>query len=183
MKESARKLVKGEDTSTESEVMTYKNLNEYYEQFYDLVKNRGVYERGTTGVEALDSLPKDPNGEVNWTAAVVKGLINPRASLDPDYVEPPPLNLNIFIEAKVTLMNNVLFPHSIHTYWLKCSTCHPGIFLPVAGANPISMDEIFAGKWCGRCHGKVAFTFWPRANCTRCHAIPKGKSGQEEHWR
>jgi c(7)-type cytochrome triheme protein len=161
----------------------YENLSDYYEKFFKMVSSRGMTKKGTTRVTALDALPKDPNGEVQWTTAVVEGLIDPKASLDPDYIEEPPLNLNIFIEAKSPLFANVLFPHSIHTYWLNCSTCHPNIFLPEAGANPITMDEIFQGKWCGRCHGKVAFTFWPRANCTRCHIIPKGASRQQEHWR
>lgn len=179
---SVEKLI-NDQPDTQKGVDDYENLSDYYEKFFKLVSERGHVDPGTTDVEAIDFLPKDPNGEVNWTSAVLKGLIDPKASLDPDYIEEPPLNLNIFIEAKSPLLANVLFPHSIHTYWLNCSTCHPNIFLPEAGANPMSMDEIFDGKWCGRCHGKVAFTFWPRANCTRCHIIPKGESRQQEHWR
>jgi hypothetical protein len=29
------------------------------------------------------------------------------------------------------------------------------------------MDKIFAGEYCGRCHGPVAFD--PAAACARCH--------------
>lgn len=155
----------------------------YYDKFFNEVSNRSSMTTGTTNIMALDPLPKDPQGLVDWTAAVVKGFINPKSSLDPNVVDEPPLNLNIFIEAKVPLMANVLFPHSIHTYWLSCNNCHPKIFIPEAGANPISMDEIFKGEWCGRCHGKVAFTFWPRSNCTRCHIILKGDSLEKERWR
>ncbi|GMR04855.1 MAG: hypothetical protein BMS9Abin23_0769 [Thermodesulfobacteriota bacterium] len=158
-------------------------LSGYYEKFYELVSKRASIRPGVTKLPALKDLPKDTEGQVQWTAAVVGGFINPRGSLDPKATEPPPLDLNIFIEAKVPLMANVIFPHSIHTYWLKCSNCHPGIFLPEAGANPISMNEIFKGKWCGRCHGKVAFTFWPRANCVRCHIILKGESLERERWK
>lgn len=158
-------------------------LQNYYEKFYKEVSRRGQNVVGTSTVQALDALPKDSFGEVNWTAAVVQGTIAPRASITSDIEDEPPLDLNIFIEAKVPLMANVIFPHSIHTYWLSCNNCHPKIFLPEAGANPISMDEIFKGEWCGRCHGKVAFTFWPRANCTRCHIVPKGQSLQKERWR
>lgn len=157
--------------------------SDYYEKFYVEMTKRASKQRGTSLIKALDSLPKDTAGQVNWTAAVVQGLINPKGSLDPEAVEEPPLNLNIFIEAKVPLMANVVFPHSIHTYWLSCNNCHPKIFIPEAGANPISMDEIFKGQWCGRCHGKVAFTFWPRENCVRCHIVLKGQSLERESFK
>lgn len=159
------------------------NFDDYYENFYKEVARRSSIRPGTTEIEALDSLPKDTAGEVNWTAAVVQGYINPKNSIEPGVEEDAPLHLNIFIEAKVPLMANVLFPHSIHTYWLSCNNCHPKIFIPEAGANPISMDEIFQGQWCGRCHGKVAFTFWPRENCVRCHIVLKGQSLEKERWR
>lgn len=157
--------------------------NDYYEKFFKEVSKRSRISEGTTAIRALDALPKDPDGRVNWTSAVVLGYINPKGSLNPDVEDEPPLNLNVFIEAKVPLMANVLFPHSIHTYWLSCNVCHPKIFIPEAGANPISMEEIFKGEWCGRCHGKVAFTFWPRENCTRCHIVLKGQSLERERWK
>jgi c(7)-type cytochrome triheme protein len=158
--------------------------SEFYGKFFDAVKNRARLSSGVNPIEALDALPLDGiQDRVNWTAAVVQGLIAPRASLDPDIEDRLPLDLNIFIEAKTPLMANVIFPHSIHTYWLSCGNCHPKIFLPEAGANPITMKEIWKGKWCGRCHGKVAFSpFMPRGNCTRCHMIPKGESLEIEHF-
>ncbi|MBI5810544.1 MAG: cytochrome c3 family protein [Deltaproteobacteria bacterium] len=156
-------------------------LSDYYEGFYKEVTKRVGSRKGVSQVQALDALPKDPAGNVSWTAAVVNGYINPRASLDPGVEDDPPLNLNIFIEAKVPLMANVIFPHSIHTYWLSCNNCHPKIFLPEAGANPISMDEIFKGEWCGRCHNKVAFAFWPRENCVRCHIVLFSLSRPTQH--
>lgn len=157
--------------------------DDYYEKFYKQMSSRASLRKGTGEIRALDPLPKDPSGNVNWTAAVVNGYINPKGSLEPGVEEEPPLHLNIFIEAKVPLMANVMFPHSIHTYWLSCNNCHPKIFLPEAGANPITMDEIFKGQWCGRCHGKVAFTFWPRDNCVRCHIVLKGQSLEKERWK
>ncbi len=155
----------------------------YYEKFYIMVTQKARFAEGENPIAALDVLPVDAIGRVNWTAAVIQGLIDPRGSLDPKVKDPPPFNLNIFIEAKTPLMANVLFPHSIHTYWLSCANCHPKIFLPEAGANPISMKEIWKGKWCGRCHGKIAFSpFMPRGNCTRCHMILKGESLEVEHF-
>lgn len=171
------------DPSKKTKVEDFGQADDYYEKFYKEMSNRATIRKGTTEIRALDSLPKDPAGNVNWTAAVVNGYINPKGSLDAAVEEEPPLHLNIFIEAKVPLMANVMFPHSIHTYWLSCNNCHPKIFIPEAGANPISMDEIFKGQWCGRCHGKVAFTFWPRENCVRCHIVLKGQSLEKERWK
>jgi len=162
-----------------------KHVTDYYDQFFRSVVQRASIHPLSTDLPALRDLPKDTEGRVNWTASVMGGFINPRGTLDPrdKAKEKPMLDLNVFIEAKVPLMANVIFPHSIHTYWLKCSNCHPKIFLAEAGANPITMNEIWKGKWCGRCHGKVAFGFWPRANCLRCHMILKGRSLERERWR
>jgi len=159
------------------------DVSDFYGKFYRKVSRRAHFEEGTTEITAIDKLPKDPFGNVNWTASVVQGLIRPRGSLDPTVEDDLPMDLNIFIEAKTPLMANVVFPHVIHTYWLSCNNCHPKIFIPEAGANPISMKEIFKGKWCGRCHNKVAFPFWPRANCVRCHIVLKGQSLHEEHFK
>lgn len=158
------------------------STSDYYEKFTQMIATRGQVRTGVSQIRAIDALPKDGTENVSWTAAVLNGYISPKGSLDPDAEEEPIFNLNIFIEAKVPLMANVIFPHSIHTYWLSCNNCHPKIFIPEAGANPITMDEIFKGEWCGRCHGKVAFTFWPRSNCTRCHSILKGLSGRKERF-
>ncbi|HHS83474.1 MAG TPA: cytochrome C, partial [Gammaproteobacteria bacterium] len=62
-------------------------------------------------------------------------------------------------------------PHNAHTYWLGCENCHPAIFVMGKGKNKMSMVEISEGKWCGRCHGKVAF---PLTDCSRCHTQKKG---------
>ena len=164
--------------------MTYSEQSEYYEKFYQKVVDMGGIKEGTSETVALDRLPKGQGGEVNWTTAVMEGYISPRGSIEPGTEDIPPLDLNIFIEAKVPLMSNVIFPHSIHTYWLNCQTCHPQIFIPKAGGNPdMTMDDIFKGEWCGKCHGKVAFNFFPIANCRRCHIVMKGKSLEKENWR
>jgi c(7)-type cytochrome triheme protein len=62
-----------------------------------------------------------------------------------------------------------VFPHFAHRMQFHCYVCHESIFEMRAGANPVSMDAIQAGKFCGRCHdGKTAFqaTF---DTCPRCH--------------
>jgi len=78
-----------------------------------------------------------------------------------------PKGIDFVLKPKVGLMADAYFPHNIHTYWLDCKNCHPSIF-PINDMqlSRISMTEIFKGKFCGRCHGKVAF---PVTDCSRCH--------------
>jgi c(7)-type cytochrome triheme protein len=62
-----------------------------------------------------------------------------------------------------------VFPHWIHRIRYKCYACHPALFEMKAGANPITMDAIKTGKFCGACHdGKTA---WGVGfdTCNRCH--------------
>jgi c(7)-type cytochrome triheme protein len=66
----------------------------------------------------------------------------------------------------------VTFPHKEHTQWLACANCHPGIFQMRRGADPITMAKIFAGEYCGRCHGKVSFAV--ATGCPRCHLALAG---------
>ncbi|MBI5599055.1 MAG: hypothetical protein HY890_04885 [Deltaproteobacteria bacterium] len=124
---------------------------------------------------AESTLPKDKYGLINWVESVKTNMIRPRASIDPKEEEMPPMELDIIIEAKSDYVNDVKYPHWIHTYWLKCEICHDtkggAMFIPQKGANNMSMLGIGEGKWCGRCHGKVSF---PLADCLRCHTVPKG---------
>ncbi len=62
-----------------------------------------------------------------------------------------------------------VFPHYVHRMQFKCHVCHDDIVVMKAGANPITMEAIQSGKFCGACHnGKTAFqaTF---ETCPRCH--------------
>jgi len=79
------------------------------------------------------------------------------------------LDLNIVREVKGS-MPDVVYPHKQHTQWLDCANCHPAIFIPMKGANNISMASILMGEMCGVCHGTVAF---PVSECRRCHSKPK----------
>jgi len=61
------------------------------------------------------------------------------------------------------------FPHWAHRIRFKCYVCHDAIFQMKAGTNPVSMDAIFEGKFCGACHdGKTAFAVGFET-CQRCH--------------
>lgn len=119
---------------------------------------------------SASGLPRDRYGLVDWAKLVREGLIKPRHSLDPNAEEMPPLPMDVLIPAKSDFVDDVIYPHEIHTWWLKCEVCHPKIFIPAKGENKMTMSEITAGEWCGRCHGKVAF---PLTDCTRCHVSPK----------
>jgi cytochrome c oxidase cbb3-type subunit 2 len=63
-----------------------------------------------------------------------------------------------------------VFPHWFHRLRFKCSACHPAIFRMKRGSNPISMTEIMAQDWCGRCHN--GYIAWAPGlnNCYRCHS-------------
>ena len=62
-----------------------------------------------------------------------------------------------------------IFPHWAHRLQFRCHVCHDAITVMKAGANPITMEAIQQGKYCGACHnGRTAFqaTF---ETCPRCH--------------
>lgn len=120
--------------------------------------------------EALAGFPVDRQGNVDWMAALARGRIKPLADLR-GQTEIQPLDLDV-VMTNTREMPYVRFPHRSHTLWLDCSNCHPAIFEPRAGANRITMAEIFRGRYCGVCHDRVAFvTFF---SCDRCHAVPRG---------
>lgn len=124
--------------------------------------------------EATRNLPHDAVGFPDWMRALREGAINPRAGVR-GTESMDVLDLDIVMR-NTKEMPYVRFPHRSHTLWLACSNCHPTPFNPVAGANPISMADIFRGRFCGMCHDRVAFvTFF---SCDRCHSVPQGVSGK-----
>lgn len=115
-------------------------------------------------------LPKDKYGLIDWARLVRENIVKPKHSLNPDDEEMPPLKMDVLIPAKGDFVDDVIYPHEMHTYWLKCEVCHPKIFVPAKGQNNMTMVGIAQGDWCGRCHGKVAF---PLTDCKKCHSAPK----------
>ena len=81
---------------------------------------------------------------------------------------------NKALEFKGSSMGTVTFDGSKHSSaGLVCSDCHnPEVFPKMKqGTVKITMNELYAGKYCGRCHdGKKAFMI--KDNCTRCHHMP-----------
>ncbi|MBU0481962.1 MAG: hypothetical protein KKG47_12760 [Proteobacteria bacterium] len=114
-------------------------------------------------------MPQERFGNgIDWMKAEDEGLIKIKdylegVSIKRDKIENPkefglkPLEKN---------MPEIIFSHEKHTVWNGCELCHPEIFGVKKGGKPYSMEEIFDGKYCGLCHGPVAF---PNIDCQRCH--------------
>ena len=131
-------------------------------------------------VRHFATLPRDEENKVDWERAVDEGLIAPLASIDDSDVEEQIMDLRVVIKFNDMLIKDVVFSHEVHTFWLNCESCHPKVFIPEVAANRMTMKEIRDGKYCGLCHGAVAFptnvidapNF--RANCLRCHRAFRG---------
>lgn len=123
---------------------------------------------------ALEGLPTDKFGLVDWVEALEQGLINPRASVDPNRPDSVPFDMNIVMPSKTGMIAGAYFPHKTHTTWMSCDSCHVKIFMPLAGSNDLTMSTIVKGDACGVCHGKVAF---PLNDCTRCHVSHEEEEG------
>lgn len=119
---------------------------------------------------ALSKLPAETAGDrVGWGEALRKGLIAPRAGVDPKSgTDTTVLDVDVLLSPNGSLPP-VRFPHRDHTRWLDCANCHPQLFQMQKGASQISMVRILDGEQCGVCHGAVAF---PLTECKRCHNAP-----------
>lgn len=124
-------------------------------------------------VESMADFPRDAAGVIDWVKVLNDGYIDPRQSKlgDKDMYT---ADFDIIFK-NTGSMPFVRFPHKPHTEWLTCANCHPAIFLPQKGANPVTMSSIIQGNYCGVCHGKVAFP--PTVNCGRCHSVPRDSAG------
>ena len=119
--------------------------------------------------EFRKQFPLDRFGNgIDWLKAENENLVTLK-----DYIEG--ISINKFkiqdpkefdLSAREPDMPNIIFSHKKHTIWNGCELCHPEIFGIKKGSVPYSMQEIFAGKYCGACHGKVSF---PNIDCQRCH--------------
>ena len=117
----------------------------------------------TTWDDAAAMLPKDEFDEVDWVEAMRQGIIRPRATGDRLAKGDPVFGLDFYLKGPDEMFD-AYFPHSVHTRLLACESCHTTIFR--YRDNEITMDANYEGKYCGSCHGKVAFDL---AFCSRCH--------------
>ena len=115
---------------------------------------------------AFDALPRE-NDEVDWVRALREKFISPKPAIVAGADRPDALDLDVELVPKGMPEQAVTFSHAAHTQWLTCANCHPAIFEMQGGADPITMASILEGKYCGECHGKVAFEV--ATGCPRCH--------------
>jgi c(7)-type cytochrome triheme protein len=108
---------------------------------------------------------------VDWELAELDGKVKLVDTLPEISVKRKPLQIpqDYSIEAKINGLPEIIFSHKKHAVWNGCELCHPDIFIVKAGTTRYSMQDVFAGKYCGLCHGSVAF---PATDCQRCHTKP-----------
>jgi c(7)-type cytochrome triheme protein len=106
---------------------------------------------------------------VDWLKAEEQGLLELT-----DYIEGVSIPGRKFeaqedfeLDTGVNGMPDVIFSHEKHAVWNGCELCHPQIFQISRSSDPFEMQEIFDGKYCGACHGRVAFS---NSDCQLCHA-------------
>lgn len=122
--------------------------------------------------EVARTLPKDAAGGVDWARALEEKLIDPKPGIEPEAKDQAVFPLDVELVPEGQPLFKVTFPHGAHTRILACANCHTAIFQMKAGADPITMAKIFAGEYCGRCHGKVSFAV--PTGCPRCHPAMGG---------
>lgn len=120
--------------------------------------------------EFTKGLPKERFGNgIDWEKAEDQGKINPVDFLEGISIKRDQLIVqkDFELDAKVEGMPEIVFSHKKHTVWNGCELCHPEIFIGIKkGTTRYSMVDIYEGKYCGACHGSVAF---PLLDCQRCH--------------
>ncbi|MFQ5456454.1 MAG: c(7)-type cytochrome triheme domain-containing protein [Nitrospirota bacterium] len=135
-----------------------------------------VWKPEKLGGDKEKDFPRDKFGFINWVKLIESGAIKPIHSLDPKEKDET-RDTKILFQVLGDFEDNVLFPHPLHTFWVKCEQCHKGkgkkpmLFKPVLGSNRIRMrDQVKNQNFCIHCHGRVSF---PAANCTGCHKFPR----------
>lgn len=64
-------------------------------------------------------------------------------------------------------MSPAVFSHQVHTGMFECANCHTAIFKYKKGGSGMKMDDLYQGKFCGKCHnGEAAFA---STECQNCH--------------
>lgn len=124
--------------------------------------------------ELTGKFPKQRFGNgIDWIATEAAGLVKLTDRLDGISSKSKPFvnPVDSTIAPHAYGMPDIIFSHDKHGVWNGCELCHPEVFPSVKKGVPqaYSMNEIFDGKYCGACHGKVSF---PMMDCEHCHSKP-----------
>jgi c(7)-type cytochrome triheme protein len=106
---------------------------------------------------------------IDWMATESAGIIKPIDFLEGVSVKERQMmtRQDLSIVAAYPWVHPITFSHEKHSIWGGCELCHPEIFPAAAkGTVTYSMFSNIDGRYCGACHGKVAF---PLNYCSRCH--------------
>lgn len=143
----------------------------YAEEHCDKCHN-GDIDYGIEKFKSLSYLPEAHYGNrINWMRAIEEGLIEPATYLKDDSIQFNSKRSITIYSSWMYMYSNVQFPHESHGRWLDCTSCHTKIFnYESRTTDNLSMINILNKKFCGVCHGKVAF---PINNCRRCHPAMK----------
>ncbi len=117
-----------------------------------------------------EDFPKSRFGNgVDWISAEKQGFVKVKDYLEGFSIKGKSLSYagETELKAQAEGMPDIIFSHKKHAVWNGCELCHPDVFGVKKGATKYSMQEIFEGKYCGVCHGKVAF---PSLDCKLCHS-------------
>jgi c(7)-type cytochrome triheme protein len=94
-----------------------------------------------------------------------KAFSSAECSLCHEMKEMKTFKKNVFY--KVGKFGDVTFSHELHTQLFSCKQCHPGTFGMKKTEKKMTMDSMYAGKYCGSCHnGQSAFS---SSECRKCH--------------
>ena len=122
------------------------------------------------------TMPRETFGNgINWEKAEEEGKLKLVDHLEGVSVPKEKLKVqeDFSLKPKLEGMPDIIFSHAKHTFWSGCELCHPDIFVGIRkGSTKYSMIDIFDGKYCGVCHGRVAF---PLTDCQRCHVKREGR--------
>ena len=120
-------------------------------------------------------LPKGGFYGIDWMAAESGGEVKPVDFLEGVSVRRAAIQgrEDFTLKARLPWVHPILFSHEQHSAWNGCELCHPEIF-PTARKETVQFSMLLnvEGRYCGACHGKVAF---PLNRCSACH--PRGP-----HW-
>lgn len=120
--------------------------------------------------------PAGYGNKIDWMKAEEMGKITPKDFLKGVSLNPNEQKMknsrNEPRSPKLAGLPDIIFSHTKHAVWAGCGMCHPDTFALETGKTQMTMKQITEGKFCGRCHGTIAFAL---NDCTRCHSKPVSK--------